>query len=499
MNDLFDSLHSRAQEHGTAMSARLDPQAAARAAHGRIARGRRHRVQLQALAVVAALGLVGAGTWLSQPHHPEPAAELKSARIGQTDIVPDGFEGMGCWGVGTGAPAYVPWTEPGVTIASEDVLNLGLEVDATYYQWGMPGTEGDAEAFDPGKSLNADWTFGTGGDSAEGAFGAQFAVSWAGDAHYTVDAVAFLVADGRVVSDFYGFQTPIVGDVPATDGRGYNADTHTTTRYQTVTINTANCLRTTDETNPQALVPPADAVMHTLVQVKDEHGVPLATYVDANGLDGLTVTYPQAVAAGHGASIDLVTDDEVTAIRAERERIAPVPSATLDLVTALDTSGQPLSSVGSGLSGVPLCGVEMAKPLDQPVIPVAVDIPDLPASFSRDDFQPVLTDDGLAQDVLADGNQPVPTEATLYFVDSDGDAAGWAYGTYVNDSGSTTWELRDWFGCTQTDTLEPGTYRAIAASTDPAALIEQSDWTTYWDVSHANPAVWMDLGDVRID
>ncbi|WP_062077640.1 hypothetical protein [Demequina globuliformis] len=484
MNDMFDGLHRSAARHGETMAARMDPDAVAERTHDAIAAGRRRRTQGHAALAIAAVGLVGAGVWAVQPHHPEPADELVDARVGTVDVVPGDFGDMGCFR--DGAPAYVPWTEPGVTIASEDVLRLGLQVEATFYRWG----EGDnVEAFDPGPHFDASRS--AHGDVDPVGWGAQFTVSWEGDAPYTVEAAAFLVSEGRVVSDFYAWDSPIVGDVAPQDWKGYAAPSNTTTTYVGADVNTANCLRG-DGDDPVGLVPAEQAVVHTLVQVQDEAGVPLATYVDANGIDGLTVSYPDAVEAGLGVDIEPVTDDEVVAERARRADIGPTAPAEVALAEALASDGQPLEQAGAGLSGPSKCGVPVAEPVAQAVLPVDVDVPPAPATVSLSELH---ADPAAAAEVT---EPTFGTPGVLHFIDQDGDQVGHMPATFGPDGDAWVIDVTPAL-CAEVQGIVPGTYTVVAEVGEVASVIGQQTWNTFWEINHADPVAWAVIGTTVVE
>ncbi|GIG53819.1 hypothetical protein [Demequina activiva] len=387
MKDAFDVMGAAGASAAPPVVERLADSDAIAADAARVRAARRRRLGAGVGAGVGAV-LVGVGvTWVAWPSD-AAAVDVASARVAQVPVFDARADRSSCVPSTTPEP-YLPWAQPGVTVAAAPVRDSTIDVQAIALVNEDAG--GTLRRVDPGAAVDV-----PGSPSEGGALTVDFDVTWAGDALYTVEAAAFLVASGRVLSPAVGWY----GDAEDREVSGggsavplYDPDADTSS-ISIVSPVQPTCLAATQSSSWSFGAPVEAAELHTVVQVRDESGAPLATFVDGAGLDGTTVAYPGFLAAGAiGATTTQPTPTEVAAVRAARQQgEAATPSPAALVRDAVAQEGVPLSQAGAGIAMSGRCDVLEAQVerdgLELPVVAVQddrlQDFPDqLPAETLR--------------------------------------------------------------------------------------------------------------------
>ncbi|WP_061961546.1 hypothetical protein [Demequina flava] len=468
MSDLGDALWREAEARADASGDRVG-NAAGVADAARRARGRRVR-GAGAMGLVGVVA-VGAGAWMLAPEPPLPAMQVADGVV-SADVppVPPDFRGLTCYE--EGFEPYVPWAEPGVTIASAEVQDLGIHVDATPYllEWG--DNEVDAEELEPGGVVN----LAVPEDLIERPelLAVQFDVSWDSDALYQVAATAFVTAGERVVSEMGGWDAEgwWGGDRPDFLAEAAAQDGMSSVSLTSVPDHVSCAVNISGDFDDQADVPvPAGQLeLHTLVQIKSEDGEPLATFVDAVGLDGTSVQY------GDGAPedpmvLDPIEPSELEYEALQRSMLEPVASFDAALRDALEADGEPLREAGVGFVGGQYyqCARPGGRLLDEPILPFAGDdaserrslVGVLPAALPLDELknQRVMEIEVPESSEVITGSM----DAQLVFLDQDGVAVASHNVFYGNTGNAATLDFEHWSDCADIAALEVGeTYGVVA-------------------------------------
>ncbi|WP_084079223.1 hypothetical protein [Demequina sp. NBRC 110057] len=409
MNDMGNALRRATARTSESVAATLGEDATVATTASAIRRGRMVRTSAQATAAVVGIGVIGAGAWYFAPRQVEPAT-VDDAVVRSVSPVPEDGSTVLCTGdAADGTLPYVPWDEPGVWIADESVRDLGIEVSADMLI--DSDVDGTWEVAEPGGTVDrgAVEIPDTDGDTVEQAVNAQFRVSWDGDATYGVTAVAVLESDGRLVN------TPVLWplDVFAS---GDNALTQTWPQYDDGSDRTTTASLSQLDSScligalaEGGIMAPAsgEATVHTLVQVRDENGAPLATFVDAQAIAGTTVTFSSIVE--HGATVDIpaVTEAETAAIEDQRAGFAAAPPTHADAQDLISATGVPLAEAGAGMALAQTCEAEVESAVDPRVAPLDPELPPVPGQVS-------LSGLGVGAPVIVDGEP----SADAWYIDA---------------------------------------------------------------------------------
>ncbi|WP_062071254.1 hypothetical protein [Demequina sediminicola] len=464
MTGLGDELESTARSHGADVARHLTGTDAAVAMSADAAAVRKRRTRVGIGTGAALTGAVALAAWLVAPEPPLPAMQVDDAIVADVPPIPTDFQGMTCDVVEN--QAYVPWAEPGVTIASDDVRDLGITVNASLWDFNQgaaaasesevpdrdwtsveAGTDhtinGLPNPFEPGRSLSV-----------------IFDISWEGEAHFEVDAAAFAVAQNRVVTRLGSVDARYVGvteveefqqaATPAEDGR--------TLVQRIALIDASNCLSGAGSGELMGYLGATE--IHTVVQVKNEDGEPLVTYVDSNGIDGTTLEWVAPSPTGMTFTFPPVEPDEVEQLRAERAQLTPVPSSAAIIRDAAAKDGAPLQELGEGFASYEMCPSTDLRVLEEPVIPSGQDpdaeprrtLPPLPDSLSLAAVQ----EGGTVQISEGSPEPGLSLWAWLYFVDEAGDTAGVTPAIFSGVGYGGGWEFQAWEGCSTTANLDAG-------------------------------------------
>ncbi|WP_062077644.1 hypothetical protein [Demequina globuliformis] len=430
MSRIGDELRSSAGPHGDAVAATLAstavPADLARAARTR----RRTRGVRAALVGTAGVAVVATGAWMLAPEPPLPAMQVADGTVAP-DVAPMPPD-FGMDVCSSSMEPYVPWAEPGVALASDEVRDLGILIDAHLFSmdadaWNGPESvteheQGEAVMLEHAPS-----------DSSSGDMvGVQFEFTWPGDQLYEVEALAFLVSQDRVHSPMMSWPMNVLTEEPlwvSGDGADYDSGADRSSLALVSLIQPGVChYQSTAATRP---IPPGPAELHTLVQVKDESGEPLVTFVDAQGLDGTTVDYaPQPgdpTTPEPTASASPVTQAQIDAVLDTRANLEPVPSVQAVIRDAIAQQGAPLSEAGDGIIQRRPGEILGATPLDDRVLtfdygedPERSLLPPAPSTVSME----VLESGGSASFDQSWDGRAVATDGTLMFLDSDGVVVG---------------------------------------------------------------------------
>lgn len=430
---------------------------------------RSRRMRFVGSAGVVGVLALGAGAWMLAPEPPLPAMQVADGVV-SADVppIPPQFQGLSCFE--RGIDPYVPWAEPGVTLSSEDVRNLGIRVDATAFlmDWGTETRT--AEEVEPGTPV----TLAAPEDYlSRNLVGVQFDVSWDGDALYQVDATAIATSGGRVVSALGGWGTEeLWGEEPPE----FIAEKTSIPGRSAVSLASfpdyVSCALSVPGSSGEAgdaPVPAGELELHTLVQIKSEAGQPLATFVDALGLDGTTLRYDDGKPE-EPLEIAPIEPSELEAQAAQRSRLEPVKSFEATMRDALEVSGAPLREIGVGfIPSGHYCAVPEIPLLDQIALPLVDDSADqagslagvLPAELPLS----TLTRQGVVElDIDQDSPMsPGSIDSQLVFLDERGSAVALQAVYYGSTGNVATLDFEDWNGCSDIDGLEVGrTYEVVS-------------------------------------
>ena len=296
MTKFDDGLERYARGQEKAMGARVRTSQARASAQARVARGRRRRLIAQGAIVLGTAGVLALGatvipSWGSN-HRTDPAGDtawdgsMSGARIGDVAPVPDVY----AWQQVEGGEPLLPFctglwtppTEPGLTIRDESVRALGISVETA-----LVGAPNQA-AGEPIPLTSDDHV------------SVEARISWFGERALHVTGYAVLVfSDGVMRSVPYAnVGTPTgVGGSPegaAFEARVHHSETGTTEVPVDMPLEPYDCvlhgpngelLPMVDASGAPSYASYAqydgDYTLHVVIQVSDEAGVPLATFVDA--------------------------------------------------------------------------------------------------------------------------------------------------------------------------------------------------------------------------
>ncbi|WP_084079227.1 hypothetical protein [Demequina sp. NBRC 110057] len=382
MRDAHDAMHEAGRSRAAGILAALgDPDALA--SDVRAARSaRRGRSWLRGGAACVALVAVGASFLSLRPDPPLGSIAAADGVVGEAAIMRMEDRLGGYCDMSLSPPPYVPFADRGVTIASEEVRDMGIEIHARPVEF----TYNDGYAV---KEVPYEGVLLVEGDPGEDPTSllAAITVSWDGDALYDVDASAYLVSGGRLISgtvgwpvDFasmeaglWGFDTAVPSYDPVTDRSSLSF----------ISTLQPECLGSVGALDWPYLAPDLTTTVHTFVQVRDEDGNPLVTNLDAAGFDGTTVEFPGYQEADLVTSLSPAPVDEVE--RAEASAANAVPqdpqrsaAAAVRDVVAEDGIALPQADSGVRLAGSCAANAELvaAEGLDLRVLDA-----DLPADI----------------------------------------------------------------------------------------------------------------------
>ncbi|WP_084128801.1 hypothetical protein [Demequina sp. NBRC 110055] len=353
-------------------------------------RRRRRRTTVRTGTACVALVVAAASALTLRPEQPLPSIDASDGTVGEALIMRLDDRAGGSCGPSMNPEPYVPFGEPGVVIASDEVRDLGVEIlarplevawasELTITEIGHDGVVALAE--DPEQGLTSVVT--------------AITVSWDGDALYDVDAVAYMVSGGRLISatsawpvDLSVFETghwSFDSAVPMYDAA---VDRSSITYMSQME---PSCLGTLGSTSGYPyLAPDLPTSLHTFVQVRDEDGTPLLTNTDAAGLDGTMVEFPGFEEAGLTAALDPATPEEIAdAEEAASREFAQVPhrSTAAEVRDLVADTGVPLSSATSGVRLQAPCTASAlavaGDGVDIPVVPTEVSDLTLPRTLPR--------------------------------------------------------------------------------------------------------------------
>ncbi|MDE0571823.1 hypothetical protein ON058_00140 [Demequina sp. B12] len=466
MSDLGDALERVAQEPGTRVAAQRDETATV-IARTRTARTRR-AIQT-GVGAVASVAVLAAAGWMLAPEPPLGAMAVADGVVAAVPPLPPELEGMGC-DFGALNP-YVPWAEPGVTLSSEDVKDLGIEVDATAYLIsGLYSEEPEVTPVDRGH-VSVDGSIAEHGLREEVLL-VEFDVRWSGDALYAVDAAAIMVAQGREISAPSSWAGSAVHDgafsLSGSPAFEYDAATNTTRHVRTSHSSMETCLTDWNSDSHQYVDGPAQ--LHTLVQIKDEDGVPLATFVDANGFDGTTVT---EVPDDNATPVELtpVEDMELELLQRARSGLRPQASTAAVLRDAVEAYGIPLEPGTVGITTENRqCADLGSRPFEQPLLPFETadttfhtdGIPEFPSTIAHSTLTARTSGSGTVESSYFDETVDRYEDLYLQYVDSTGVVVAGHQAYYSHSSSGAHWDMQDYGSCRELDGLVAGeTYTVI--------------------------------------
>lgn len=499
MTRFDEGLERYARGNEKEMAGRVATAAGRESTRARIARGRRLRAVRQGGMAVVVTAALAVGAWLipawgdegREPASPTPwDGSMTGARIGDVAPLPDVYGWQQVEGATPPLPfctgQYEPPTEPGLTIRSEAVPALGIGIETTLV--GAPPRVGD----EPVRLTSDEYPY----VAAE--------ISWSGDRALQVTGYAVLVSnDGKLVS-IPSVDVGILGgsqNIPG--GKPFAARFHSEWNDRTkvpveIWASPYDCGSADLTSYAYYAQFDGDYTLHTVFQVSDEAGVPLATFVDATEIAAVPVHVEEttakwdAIDAGFAAAVDTL-----------RRRV--------------DTEGIALSETTAGLGKRNVAETcEAADALwaesgpDLPVVdagPVAIAFPD---TLSRADLGGSLTFDSppaivrlglpwyygaeylVLRRVTADGVDHAAFGVTVT------PGARWGdQGADVVITGSIGFSEND-RGCGNTDALaglEPGIYQA-------AMVVTATPWSPeLWELFDGHGRVgdfWVNLGEVTI-
>ncbi|MFV0286937.1 MAG: hypothetical protein ACK5IM_11230 [Demequina sp.] len=479
--------------------------------------GRRRRSLLRGGAASIAVVAVAASFLTLRPPPPMPLMQAADGMVGDAAIMRLDDQLRGMCDMGLEPTPHVPLADPGVAIASEDVRDLGIEMDARVVRltWGTTVALSDVPV--------------DGAITVDGAPGAResmtatvITVSWPGDALYDVSAAGYLVAGDRLISDISGWPMALT-DNSAVEWMGYNAVPAYDRATDRSSISHLSYLEpmclgalgaswgTGDEWPYSA--PDIPTSLHTFVQVRDESGVPLVTNQDALGWAETLVEFPGYEEAGKVAKVTPLTPEELLAAEEEAAAAIPqVPHASLAAKVRDETArvGEPLTEVGTGVRLLAPCAAtaEALKASGGVLTVVPTDAE--PLGFPGElPLEVVVGDD---QWGIADEDAEFPEEgsywtqsAQMVFLDTVTGEVATVFGATVDfATDDTTGEMTDVAGlsrdtavdCGPAPDVDPGTYRVLMAMEYvgyPVAGIDEVGGSLYGYV-----ASWVDVGDVTL-
>ena len=492
MKDAFDAMGSAGVAAAEPVLARLADGGAFSADTARVRAARRRRGMVAGAGGAVGLVVLAGVTWAVWPSD-AGSADVESARIAGVPVFDARADRSSCV-PSTTPQAYVPWASAGVTVADEAARDSAIDVEAVALVTEDAG--GALRRVEPRVQVDV-----PGSPSEGGSLTVDFDVTWSGDALYTVEAAAFLVASGRVLSPVVGWYGDAEDREVAGGGSAvplYDAASDTSS-VSVVSPVQPTCLAATESSSWSFGAPVEAAELHTVVQVRDESGAPLATFVDGAGLDGTTVAYPGFLAAGAiGATMTQPTPTEVAAARAARDESLPaVPSPAALVRDAVVQRGVPLEQAGAGIGLSGRCDV-----LEEHVVSQGLELLVVPVADDRlQDFPDQLPAETLRGSRSVDiphnpGVDPLRGDYTLLLLGLDGGAVEASIPLQLFSEvggGPTTALAGSSTSCTDREAA-PGQYQAVMLDPD-----DRSDEALELaDALQPVTARWYDLGMVTV-
>ncbi|WP_084128800.1 hypothetical protein [Demequina sp. NBRC 110055] len=484
---------------------------------GAATRGRRRRTAVRAGTACVALVAAAASALTLRPEPPLPAGTSADGVVRDMAVMASTWDG-GEWCYPSTEPdPYLPRAERGVSIASDDVRDADIRVEGRILRTDDAGYEFEETKLEQG-ALIAD-------ESTTYNFGADvhivaLEVSWAGDALYQVDAGAQLVASGRAISPVVGTPRDMRQTWDYSSAARLPRYDPTTGRSVVTFVSPLIPYCLGDDPTAAGmesfLAPDLPAEIHTAVQVRSEDGEPLATFIDAAGLDGTTIEFHGY--ADLNDTIDLAPPgpEEVAAATEQRDarpRISPTPSLPAQVRDLVREQGTALAKAGAGARLVADCqdvAAQLASDgADLSVIPATTDLRQI--AWLRD-FPDELSLDGLrggtvweAPDTPLEGSW-ASDSLTLYLLDSGGALVAQApldlertFGSEgLPEDVSRISSYGGAGGCQDVDELTPGTYRALVVDQHNATAVFDYQSMPVPTEAAGIMVAWYDLGDIAV-
>lgn len=311
MNDMFDAIKGAAEGPGREMGKRLRGDGVAQASALAVRHGRRRRAALQGGAALVAAAVIATGAWLvpawgndrdSAPAGPTSwDGSMTDARIGDAETLPDFYPGHRgvrfTYGMSDAdldalfcSGPYDPPAAPGLTIRDESVRDLGISVSTNIVLADYSGSHGFYTPYTPGAPLTL---------SSDIRPSLHIGVTWQGSRVLGVTAYFALVSEGGIVRSLPTLSIHADGkpDEALHFTDYYDSSTGLTSVPEAFDMNPYSCPALGEDGLLEPRVPVAlqdgynfyasangDYTLHVVVQVTDEDGVPLATFVDADEL-----------------------------------------------------------------------------------------------------------------------------------------------------------------------------------------------------------------------
>ncbi|WP_084099509.1 hypothetical protein [Demequina sp. NBRC 110051] len=488
------------------------------------ARRRRRLTTVRTGTACVAIVAAAASALTLRPEPPLPAGTSADGVVRDMRVMePTWNGGRASWSGGewcyptTDPDPYLPRAERGVTIASDNVRDDDIRVEGRILRYDDIGYEFEDAAIEPGALIVDEST--TYNSQANG-HSVALEVSWTGDALYQVDAGAQLVASGRAISPVYGSPRDLRRAWDYSSAAWLPRYDPATDRSTVTFVSplVPYCLGD-DQTSAgmdSFLAPDLPAEIHTAVQVRSEDGEPLATFIDAAGLDGTTIEFQGY--ADLSDTIDLTPPGpeelaEAAEQRDARPLIVPTPSLLAQVRDQVREQGTALAEAGAGARLVAGCE-DVAAQLewdgaDLSVIPATADLGEI--AWLRD-FPGELALEGLrggtvweAPDTPLEGSWAVDSLA-LYLLDSDGALVAqapldleWTFDSEgLPDEVSRISSYGGAGGCQDVDELTPGTYRALVVDQDNSTAVFDYPSMPVPTEAAGVMVAWYDLGDIAI-
>ncbi len=488
------------------------------------ARQRRRRTAVRTGSACVALGVAAASALTLRPESPLPAGTSADGVVRDMRVMePTWNGGRATWNGGewcyltTDPDPYLPRAERGVTIASDNVRDDDIRVEGRILRYDDTGYEFEDAGIEQGALIADESTTYHGTANVHTV---ALEVSWTGDALYQVDAGAQLVASGRAISPVYGSPRDLrqAWDYSSASWlpRYDPASDRSVVTFVSPLI--PSCLGDdpTAAGTDSFLAPDVPAEIHTAVQVRAEDGEPLATFIDAAGLDGTTIEFQGY--ADLNDTIDLAPPGpeelaEAAEQRDARPLIVPTPSLLAQVRDQAQEQGTALAEAGAGARLVAGCE-DVAAQLesdgaDLSVIPATADLSEI--AWLRD-FPGELSLEGLrggtvweAPDTPLEGSWAVDS-LTLYLLGSGGTLVAQApldlernYDSEgLPDEVSRISSYGGAGGCQDVDDLTPGTYRALVVDQyNSTAVFDYQSMPVSTEAAGAMVA-WYDLGNIAV-
>lgn len=482
------------------------------AARRRRSRANGLRGTVAGIAIIAA----GASALTLRPDPPLPAGSSADGVVREAAVLASPQSGVYWCEPSTSPEPYLPYGPRGVSIASDDARDADIQVDARLLR--LSGDISDLEEveFEQGDVVT---DMSTSDEMSPQNMFVSLDVSWAGDDLYQVDGGVLLEASGRVISPLQGWpsdtENALWGFGASSQVPRYDPETDRSSISLLGFIQPA-CLGrmlvssgTTDYAAPDMPV-----AFRTAVQVRAEDGEPLATFIDAAGLDGVSIDFAGYREEGDTVTLDVPTDEEIAAAQEERDSLPPAlatPSYAAELRDLVIEEGVPLADAGAGIRLARSCTAE-ADLLTQEgegfaVLPATTTegsqswMRDFPREVSLADLdggQVWRSDDADAT------NEWGVTTARLYLVDAAGALRGqtpidleWTFDEIGGIDRIVSIQVQTGMGCSEIDDLTAGEYRALISN-------DQGGWDLF---AAAQPVsgealslatAWYDLGAVTV-